>query len=212
MHEFIRLIQQIQEAGYMGWLAIIGLYAAACVFLIPGSFLTVACGTIYGFWVGILLVIAGHTLGSMVCLLITRYFLRKGMTKILRHYPKVRAIKNVVQRRGWRVVVLIRLSPIMPFSLITYALGLTDISVAKFLFATGIGALPSVCLYVYIGTLVSSVTKIDSVLHKHQSWEWILQGGRLLITILVTIWITHLAMQSLKNNHSTQVRRMGKHH
>lgn len=97
VHEFINLIRQIQDTGWIGWLAIIGLYAAACVLMVPGSFLTVACGTVYGFWGGILLVIAGHTLGSMLCLLITRYLLRKWATKKLRHYPKIRAVKNVIQ-------------------------------------------------------------------------------------------------------------------
>jgi uncharacterized membrane protein YdjX (TVP38/TMEM64 family) len=160
----------------------------------------VACGTVYGFWGGILLVVAGHTLGSMLCLLITRYLLRDWAAKKLRNYPRINAVKEVIQKKGWRIVLLIRLSPIMPFSLITYALGLTNISLGRFLFATGVGALPSTCLYVYIGTLIGNLTKIRSDLSQHPSWEWILQGVGLMITVAVTFWITRLAARALKKH------------
>ena len=198
IHGVAHLVQHVQAMGWVGWLAVVGLYAASCLILVPGSILTIACGTVYGFWGSVTLVIAGHALGSMLCLLATRYLLRDWAAKKLRHYRKVRAVKEVIRREGWRIVFLIRLSPVMPFSLITYALGLTDISLSKFLLAAAVGSFPSTCLYAYLGTLVGSLTKLGSDLHQHRSWEWMLQGIGLVLTFVVTLWVTHLASQALK--------------
>jgi uncharacterized membrane protein YdjX (TVP38/TMEM64 family) len=86
----------------------------------------------------------------------------------------------------------------MPYSLINYSLGLTRLSATRFFLATELGAIPSTCLYVYLGTLIGNLTKIGPDLRHHRPLEWTLQGIGLAFTIGITIYVTRVASQSLK--------------
>jgi uncharacterized membrane protein YdjX (TVP38/TMEM64 family) len=198
IHAIVHTMEAIQHTGWFGWLLFIGLYAAACLLFIPGSILTLAAGAVYGFWEGTLLVLAGNGLGALLSLLITRYLLRDWAKKQFTKNPKMRAIEEAVAHDGWRIVLLTRLSPIMPYSLINYSLGLTRLSAAKFFLATVAGAIPSTCIYVYLGTLIGNLTKIGPDLRHHRPLEWIIQGVGLAFTIAVTIYVTQVASHSLK--------------
>ncbi len=199
-------MQEIQAAGWTGWLIFIALYAAACLLFIPGSLLTLGAGAVYGFWGGTFLVLTGNGLGSLFSLLITRYLLRGWAKRQFAKNKKLRAIEDAVARDGWRIVCLTRLSPIMPFSLINYALGLTKISAARFLFATEVGSIPSTCVYVYFGKLIGHLTRIGPDLRAHRPLEWIFQGVGLLFTIGVTIYVTRLAARAVQKRMSSHTR------
>jgi len=187
----------VQNAGVWGWLMFIGLYALCCLLFIPGSILTVSAGAIYGFWFGSALVLIGNGLGSVLSLLITRLFLREWVQKKINKHPKLKAIQKAVAEDDWRLVFLTRLSPIMPFSLINYSLGLTKISPWRFLLATELGAVPAVCVYVYIGTLMGSLAEIGPDLKAHKPIEWAFQGAGLIIAVGVTIYVTLLATRAI---------------
>jgi uncharacterized membrane protein YdjX (TVP38/TMEM64 family) len=198
LHEVVHWMEAIQAAGWLGWLLFIGLYAAACLLFVPASILTLGAGAVYGFWGGTLLVLVGNGFGSLFSLLITRYLLRDWAKKYFARHDKLRAVEDAVQHDGWRIVCLARLSPVMPYSLINYSLGLTRISAVKFLLATEVGAIPSTCVYVYLGTLVGNLTKLGPDLRQHRPLEWIFQGVGLVLTVALTIYVTHVASQSLK--------------
>jgi len=200
LHEMVHWLQQIQAAGWLGWLIFIGLYAAACLTFVPGSVLTLGSGVVYGFWGGTLLVLIGNGLASILSLCLTRYLFRDWVQKQFDKHQRLRTLEDAVEKHGWHIVCLTRLSPIMPFSLINYALGLTKISALQFLLATEIGAIPSTCVYVYFGTLIGNLAKIGPDLKHHRPLEWILQGGGLLFTIGITIYITRIASKALKEH------------
>jgi uncharacterized membrane protein YdjX (TVP38/TMEM64 family) len=191
-------MQSIQTAGWVGWLMFIGLYAACCVFFVPASVLTIAAGAVYGMWGGSALVLAGNALGALICLLLTRYLFRDWARRQISRYEKLKAVEEAVQKDGWKIVFLTRLSPLMPFSLINYALGLTKLSAWRFLLATEVGSIPATAVYVYLGTLMGNLAKVQSDLHGHQTVRWEFQGAGLVVTIGVTIYVTHLASQALK--------------
>ena len=164
----------------------------------PGSVLTLGAGVIYGFWGGIFLVLIGNGLGAFISLLITRYLLRNRAAKYFARSPKMRALQTAVEKEGWKIVCLTHLSPIMPFSLINYAYGLTNISAGEFLLATEIGSIPSTCIYVYLGRFLSNLANIGPEIRQHSQLEWLLQGLGLIATIGITIYISRLASQTLK--------------
>jgi uncharacterized membrane protein YdjX (TVP38/TMEM64 family) len=198
LHEVVHWMREIQGAGWVGWLIFIALYAAACLLFVPGSVLTLGAGAVYGFWLGSLLVLVGNGLGSLLSLLLTRYLFRGWTKKIFARHAKLRAIEDAVETGGWKIVCLARLSPIMPYSLINYGLGVTKISVLQFLFATEVGAIPSTGLYVYLGKLAGNLSQLGPDLHRHRPLEWIFQGVGLVLTIIVTVYVTRKASQSLQ--------------
>ncbi len=191
-------MQQIQAAGWLGWLMFIALYAACCLFFVPASVLTFAAGAVYGFWGGLLLVLAGNGLGSLLCLLMTRYLFRGWATRLFQRHKKWNAVVNAVQHDGWKIVFLTRLSPVMPFSLINYSLGLTRISAWHFLVATEIGSVPAIGVYVYLGTLMGNLAKIRADLHHHGAWYWVAQGAGVAVAVGVTVYVTRRASKALK--------------
>jgi uncharacterized membrane protein YdjX (TVP38/TMEM64 family) len=200
LHATILGLQAIQHAGWVGWFLFIALYAAACLSFLPGSIFTLGAGAIYGWWGGVALVLAGNGLGSLLSLLMTRYFFRDWITRHLHKYPKAEAVAKAVEKDGWKIVLLTRLSPVMPFSLINYALGVTRISATRFFLATELGAVPSTCVYVYIGTLIGNLAKIGPDLRHHRPLEWIIQGVGLAFTIAVTVYVTRLSSRYLKQH------------
>jgi uncharacterized membrane protein YdjX (TVP38/TMEM64 family) len=171
---------------------------------IPGSVLTIAAGAVYGFWGGTALVLAGNGLGSLLCLLVTRFFLRDWMARQIEKHPRLTAVAKAVADDDWRLVFLTHLSPIMPFSLINYTLGLTRISTWRFLVATEMGSVPGIFVYVYIGTLVGNLARLAPDLKQHRPLEWTFQGIGFVITIGITIYIARLATRALKQRLSSE--------
>ena len=197
VHHVVDGMRVVQEAGPWGWVLFIVVYALCCLLFIPGSVLTITAGAVYGFWEGAFLVLAGNGLGSVLSLIVTRYFLRGRATRWIAKYPKLKAVKKAVAQDDWKLVFLTRLSPIMPFSLINYSLGLTTIPVWRFLVATEFGAVPATALYVYLGTLMGNLARVGPDLKQHRPLEWAFQGCGLLITVGVTIYVTRLATRAL---------------
>lgn len=200
LHTIVQWMEAIQHAGWVGWFLFIGLYAFACLAFIPGSILTLGAGAVYGFWGGVALVLVGNGLGSVLSLLITRYLFRSWMEKRLGGSKKARAVGKAVEHEGWKIVFLTRLSPIMPFSLINYSLGLTRISALRFFLATELGAVPSSCAYVFIGKLIGNLTRIGPDLRHHRALEWWAWGAGLAVTIAATVYVSVVASRALKKH------------
>jgi uncharacterized membrane protein YdjX (TVP38/TMEM64 family) len=106
----------------------------------------------YGFW-GFPLVVASATTGAAIAFLIARYFAFQAVDRALEKRPFTRALKQAVRKEGWKFMVLLRISPLVPFNLNNYLLGDAPVSFASYIFATLIGTLPGTALYIYLGTL-----------------------------------------------------------
>ena len=200
VHQVVHWMQQIQAAGWAGWIIFILVYAAACLLFIPGSIFTIGAGAVYGFWAGTAIVLVGNGVGSMLCLLVTRYLLRDWARKQFARNPRLKAMEDAVAQDGWRIVCLTRLSPVMPFSLINYTLGVTSISAWRFLIATEFGAVPATLVYVYIGTLIGNLARLGPEIRQHRPLEYVVQGAGLIVAIAVTLYVARLASRALKTH------------
>ncbi|HEX4140845.1 MAG TPA: TVP38/TMEM64 family protein [Candidatus Methylacidiphilales bacterium] len=198
LHYTVDAMRFIHDSGPWGWALFIGLYALCCLLFVPGSILTIAGGAVYGFFGGAALVLAGNGLGSVLCLLVTRFFLRDWMARKIAANPRLRAIEKAMKSHDWKLVFLTRLSPVMPFSLINYSLGVTSISAWRFLGATELGAVPATLVYVYIGTLIGNLARLGPEIRQHRPIEYLLQGAGLVVAIAVTVYVTRLAARALK--------------
>ena len=207
--EVVTWMLTMQGAGWSGWLGFLAFYALACLFFVPGSVLGFGAGAIYGFWGGILLVLIGNGLSALLSLLITRYLLRNWSIRFFARNPTMHDLGIAVQKDGWRIVCLSHLSPIMPFSLVNYAFGLTRIPAAEFLPATILGGFPASCVYVYLGTLVGNLAAIGTGALHRQPLVWFLQGIGLVATIILTVYLTRRATQSLKKRVPQRIQDSG---
>ncbi len=188
----------IQAAGWTGWLLFVGFYAVVSLSFVPGSILSFSAGALYGFWIGLALALLGNGLSASLSLLITRYLLREWAARYFARHPVMENLGDAVQEDGWKIVLLTHMSPIMPFSLINYAFGLTKIPLLEFLLATSLGAVPTTCLYVYLGALAGNLAVASPDLNQHRPLIWVLRCVGLVATIIVTIYIARRANQALK--------------
>ncbi len=142
----------VESLGPTGWILFTLIYAAAVFFLIPGSLLTLAAGVAFGLW-GFPIVVSGATLGACMAFLAGRYLFRERVSRLFETRPRLRAVDGAIGREGWRIVALLRLSPVVPFSLQNWALGGTQVSLPAYFLATLFGIMPGTLLYVWIGSL-----------------------------------------------------------
>lgn len=174
-------------------------YVAACVLLIPGSALTLGAGALFGIIQGSVLVSIGATLGATAAFLIGRHLARNWIEQRLRRYPQFNAVQDAVAREGWKIVLLTRLSPAFPFSLLNYAFGLTRVSLRDYVLASWIGMLPGTVLYVYLGSVSGAVLEAAAGGPRQTTRaEWWLAGVGLLAALAVTAYITRIARRALQ--------------
>jgi uncharacterized membrane protein YdjX (TVP38/TMEM64 family) len=167
-------------------------YAIAVLLLVPGSGLTIAAGVIYGFW-GMPIAIVGATMGACFAFLIARYVAHKKMESWLKGRRRTKAVIEAVNEGGWKIVALVRLSPVIPFNLQNYFFGLTRISFWGYALASFFGMMPGTVVNIYLGT-VGSLVLSDSG-QEGVRWGFFTIG--LIVTIAVTWFITRKAKQKL---------------
>lgn len=152
----------VTAAGSAGPFIFIGSYAIATVILVPASALTLAAGFLYGPVTGTAIVSAASTLGATLAFLVSRYLARPFVLHKLQDYPKLAAVQSKVSADGANVVFLLRLSPLVPFTLLNYALGVTEVPLASYIGTSWAGMLPATIAYVYLGSTGRSATDAGS--------------------------------------------------
>ena len=187
----------VDNLGSLGPFAFIAGYAAATLAFVPGSVLTLAGGAIFGLLNGSIYALTGATLGATLSFLLARYAAREAVERRLEGNPRFQAIDHAVGQRGLKIVLLLRLSPIFPFNLLNYALGLTKIPLKSYLFAS-IGMLPGTVLYTYSGLIIGDVARLAGGTgpERDVAYYAVVVLG-LLATILVLATITRTAKQAL---------------
>ncbi len=190
----------IQSLGAGGGLAFIALYVVATIAFLPGSILTVGAGAVFGLWLGTAYVFIGATLGAIAAFLIGRYGARGWVSQKIAGNSTFAAIDQAVAQGGFKIVLLTRLSPIFPFNLLNYALGLTGVSLRDYILGA-IGMLPGTLLYVYIGSLAGDLARLGNAPPAPQpQLTWALRIIGLLATLAITVYLTRIARQALAAN------------
>ena len=200
-----RLRGFIDGFGVWGYAIFAGVYVLAAVLLVPGAALTLAAGAIFGIWQGFLTVIVGATLGACAAFLIARYLARSKVQGYAESNRKFGAIDAAVGEGGWKVVGLLRLSPVVPYSIGNYLFGLTPVRLVPYALASFFGMMPGTLLYVYIGSLATeAATGGGDGGDNTGVLKWVLYGVGLLATIAVTVYLTHLARKKLREQTDVQ--------
>jgi uncharacterized membrane protein YdjX (TVP38/TMEM64 family) len=188
----------VNGLGFWGPVVFIIGYALAAVAFVPGSVLTLAAGAIFGLGAGVVYVFIAAVLGSSAAFLVSRYLARAAIEKRLAGNARFAAIDRAVGAQGRKIVFLLRLSPVFPFNLLNYALGLTTVRFVDYLIAS-FGMLPGTVLYVYYGTLAGQVAALagGATLEKGTGYYAVLVIG-LIATVAVTTVVTRTARKALK--------------
>lgn len=152
--------------------------------VVPASVLVVGAGVVFGAEEGFYLAAASVLVGSIIAFLLSRSLLSKHILQFVGKYRLFNALKQAADQKGWKVVCLLRLSPVLPFAVTSYAMGFTSISLKDYTLGT-LCALPPLFGYVLIGALTQ-----DSLAHAMNGDIVWLKYGLNGISIIATIILT----------------------
>jgi uncharacterized membrane protein YdjX (TVP38/TMEM64 family) len=183
----------IEGLGPLGGVLFGLAYVAGALLFVPGAVLTIGAGYLFGLGWGVVVVSLASTAAAALAFLIARHLARARVETLARKYPKFAALDRAIGKNDWKVIFLLRLSPLIPFSISNYLYGLTSVRFAPYVLASWIGMLPGTFLYVYLGAAGKSLGEK----HEKSPWEWALFGAGLLATIAVTVILTRVAKKEL---------------
>ena len=181
-----------------GAVAFVPLYALWVTLLLPGVWASMLAGALYGPLWGSVLVFIGACLGAEAAFLIGRHWLREWTQRRLQALPRLRAVEQAVSREGLKLVLLTRLSPAFPFSLLNLAYGLSAVSLRDYSLGL-IGILPGTVLFCGLGALAGDVARFGSVLAgQADAGTWALRVVGVLATVAVVVLVGRAAQRALQ--------------
>ena len=188
----------VESLGFWAPLVFVLGYVIATVAFVPGSLLTMAGGAVFGLVAGTAYVFVGASASAIIAFLIARHLARGAIERRLAGNERFTAIDRAVGEQGGKIVFLLRLSPVFPFGLLNYALGLTQVRLRDYALAC-LGMVPGTLLYTYAGKVVGDVTLLAAGGGPQQDgayWTLLIVG--LVATAVVTTLITRIAARALK--------------
>jgi uncharacterized membrane protein YdjX (TVP38/TMEM64 family) len=160
---------EVVGAGAWGWLVFVGAYVVATLVLLPKNVLSVAAGLVFGPALGTALVWCAAVLGAVAAFWLGRALGRDGVARLAG--SAMTRLDRWVEHQGVWAVLVARLVPVLPFTAVNYAAGLTAIGFWPYLLATAVGILPGTVAYVAIGAYGS----------EPGSWPFVIAVGALVL-------------------------------
>ncbi|WP_175407543.1 TVP38/TMEM64 family protein [Streptomyces sp. TRM64462] len=163
----------VDSLGLWGPVIFAVCYALAVTALLPGSVLTASAGALFGLPVGAGAVLVGATTGAALSFGLAR---RLGRPVVARHAGSGRLARldAYLTRRGFVAVLVLRLVPLFPFSMINYGAGVAGVRFSSYVTATALGIIPGTVVYTGLG---------GSLGEPASAGLWIALGGLLVLSV-----------------------------
>ncbi len=193
-------LQWVDDLGAIAPIAFIIIFIIATVAFLPGSILTLGGGVLFGVFQGSIYVFLGATIGATLAFLVDRYLARGWISQKIAGNQKFSAIDKAVGKEGLKIVLLTRLSPIFPFNLLNYGLGVTGVSLKDYVLGS-VGMIPGTIMYVYIGSLAGSIATLGGEQPEaNPVAQWTIRIIGFIATVAVTLYVTKIARQALNES------------
>jgi uncharacterized membrane protein YdjX (TVP38/TMEM64 family) len=152
--------RELDSLGAAGPLLILALCLIHSVVFYPAEIVDAAAGFAYGFFPALGLVMAGWLLNGLICWAVGRSVARPLLDRWFGEERFERAELSIEQG-GPTLLLAMRLIPILPFSLVSYAAGAARVPAWRFLWTTVVGYLPITAISVYFGTRLEGLSLTD---------------------------------------------------
>ena len=194
-----RFFDDVQSIGIAGPAILAAVYVVATVLVVPGTILTLGAGFTFGLLWGTIAISIGSTLGALCAFLVGRNMARGFVEQKAAASPQFAAIDRAVEAEGFKIVLLTRLTPVIPFNLLNYLFSVTKVRTRDYFFASWIGMLPGTLMYVYLGTAAKNLADIFAGDVQGGVGQKIFFAAGLLATILVTVYVTRIARKAIQS-------------
>lgn len=150
-------ISLVDEWGPIGYLAYAVVYTGLEVLAVPAIPLTMTAGIVFGPIPGTIITSISGTIAATIAFLIARYGARDRIMKFAKGNKRFAAIDRAIARDGFKMVTLLRLSPLLPLAASNYLYGLTSLSLGQYVLGSWLGMLPGTYIYVSAGHVGKAV-------------------------------------------------------
>jgi len=188
------LVRQLGDLGAWGPVLFIVLYILAAIMLAPAFVLTFSAGAVFGLWRGALLTYVGAVLGASAVYALAAPLARSRVLGWIDRDPRVAATRRAVVKDSAWIMFLLRLSPLVPYNLLNYALALSGVTYRDYLLAS-VGMIPAIIMYAYYGKVAGDVTRTWAGVAPSRGTEYYLM---LIVGLIATFAATHLIGRAAK--------------
>jgi uncharacterized membrane protein YdjX (TVP38/TMEM64 family) len=185
----VSAVRGLGGAGLIGFALLQVLIAASGV--LPASLLGIAAGAVYGLAAGFLFAMVSTMAGAVVAFLLSRSAFRPTIESLYASRPRLAELDARIARDGWKLVCLLRLSPVMPFAPTSYLLGLSSIRTRDYLIGT-LASMPALLGFVFLGAVADS--GVAAARSGAGPWSWIAIGVGAVATLAVTAYLGRIAI------------------
>jgi uncharacterized membrane protein YdjX (TVP38/TMEM64 family) len=191
-----RFAHWIAGLGPMAYVLFVAAYVIVSVLMMPAILLTLTAGFVFGLVPGLAVTALAATCGAAAAFLIARHLARERVARYAAGNPRYAAIDRAIGREGWRIVFLLRLSPLVPFVFSNYFYGLTGIRFWPYVFASLTGMLPLTFLYVSFGAAARGA--LEEPAGPTGAWRWAILAGGVVVTTLATLYARKVVMRAME--------------
>ena len=144
----------LQMVLYFGVVALTMAFA-----LTPTTFIALVTGFYLG-WPGFLGVVVSYGLASLIGYQVAAFIDEGKMLAFLKQFGKANAIMEELKEQSWSLIILSRISPVLPFAFMTFVLSIIRVDKVKFLVASMIGMLPRTVFFFWVGTQAQNIISL----------------------------------------------------
>ncbi|VFQ79822.1 unnamed protein product [Cuscuta campestris] len=186
------------DLGPWGPLVLAVAYIPLTVLAVPASILTLGGGYLFGLPVGFVADSIGATIGAAAAFLLGRTIGRSFVTSKLKDYPQFRAVAIAIRRSGFKIVLLLRLVPLLPFNMLNYLLSVTPVPIVEYVLASWLGMMPITFALVYVGTTLKDLSDVTHGWGEFSKTRWVFIALGLLVSVILIICVTRVAKAALE--------------
>ena len=191
------VVLRLTDLGAWAPLIFVLAYIVASITMAPAFLLTLAGGAVFGLWRGTMLVYVGAVLGSSAVYALAFPLANSRLLRWVTSDRRVNAVRRALVGEGVWVMFLLRLSPLVPYNLLNYALALSGVRYRDYLL-TSVGMLPAIVMYTYYGKVVGDVAALAAGVAPPRGVEYyVMLAVGLVTTVLATTMITKAARKQI---------------
>lgn len=186
-----------EDLGLWGPVVLAIAYIPLTVLAVPASVLTLGGGYLFGLPLGFVADSAGATIGATAAFLLGRTIAKTYVMSKLKNYPKFQAVAIAIQKSGFKIVLLLRLVPLLPFNMLNYLLSVTPVNLGAYILATWLGMMPITFAFVYVGTTLKDLSDVTHDWNEVSAARLVLIGLGLIVSVVLITSIMRIAKASL---------------
>eukprot|EP01103_Thecamoeba_quadrilineata_P017856 TRINITY_DN6515_c0_g1_i1.p1 TRINITY_DN6515_c0_g1~~TRINITY_DN6515_c0_g1_i1.p1 ORF type:complete len:315 (-),score=51.56 TRINITY_DN6515_c0_g1_i1:88-1032(-) len=152
-------IEWVQDQGPIAYIFYLLLFVLFSVFAFPVGVLTFSSGLVLGLWQGAIISFIGSLLGAWAAFFVGKKLLHSFVEDIFGENPWLGVMRRAMRVSGWKLIFLLRMSPLLPFNIMNYVLSLTEVSFSVYASSTAAGIFLPTILWVYFGTIATSLQR-----------------------------------------------------